>query len=514
MSADNAIARRQPFRVTAPIFSTVEAYLTIKEVALTRTSTLRRLIFSGPLLAVFLFPGGSAALPAQEQADCVGCHEKKTPGIVAQWRSSKHGELEIDCLYCHGAESSDLDAFEHQGATVAVIVSPKDCAECHQDEFDQQKGSHHAKAGQILGSLDNLLGELVGGQPAVNAGCRQCHGSEVRVDDSGRPTADTWPNTGMGRINPDGSRGSCSACHTRHEFSKAQARQPEGCGKCHLGPDHPQIEVWNESKHGVLYHANREKLNLDSDPWRAGQEYFSGPTCASCHMSAAGDQESTHDVGARISWTLRPPVSVKLNMLVFEDHSKQDITGDEPQLPEAGAMLDDGQGGQKKVTRVLTWKDRRSNMQQVCTMCHAGSFVAGAYDQFDQVVLLYNDKFARPAASIIDELHKAGRITAVDFDDPIEWTWWELWHHEGRRARHGASMQGPDYTWWHGMYEVAKHFYEKFIPQVIEVAGEEQAKLLLEKYVYSQPGHLWHRDGYSDEVREKIRQFYQERYKQ
>jgi len=31
----------------------------------------------------------------------------------------------------------------------------------------------------------------------------------------------TWPNTGIGRVNPDGSAGSCSACHTRHRFSKA-----------------------------------------------------------------------------------------------------------------------------------------------------------------------------------------------------------------------------------------------------------------------------------------------------
>ena len=65
-----------------------------------------------------------------------------------------------------------------------------------------------------------------------------------------------------------------------------QARQPEACGKCHLGPDHPQMEVWEESKHGILYRANREKLNLDKDVWRAGKDYFSGPTCSSCHMSA------------------------------------------------------------------------------------------------------------------------------------------------------------------------------------------------------------------------------------
>ena len=63
----------------------------------------------------------------------------------------------------------------------------------------------------------------------------------------------TWPNTGIGRINPDGSRGSCIACHSKHSFRASVARQPENCGKCHLGPDHPQKEVNEESKHGIAF---------------------------------------------------------------------------------------------------------------------------------------------------------------------------------------------------------------------------------------------------------------------
>jgi hypothetical protein len=288
-----------------------------------------------------------------------------------------------------------------------------------------------------------------------------------------------------------------------------QARQPEACGKCHLGPDHPQKEVWEESKHGILYHANREKLNLDKDNWVAGKDYFSGPTCSSCHMSAGGDQRITHDVGERISWTLRPPVSVKLNMVVFEDNTKKDIPGENPELPEVGSEHEG-----KKVKSVLTWEKRRAAMQEVCTQCHGKNFVEGAYDQFDNVVVLYNDKFAKPAKAIVDELKKREIISAANFDDPIEWTWWELWHHEGRRARHGAAMQGPDYAWWHGIYDVAKHFYEKFIPQLEDVAGAKVAKELLDKYVYTVPGHEWHRDGMSKEQLEKIQEFYEQRYKQ
>jgi hypothetical protein len=457
----------------------------------------------------FLAAAAATTALAADGEDCVSCHATRSPGIVEQWKASKHFEMDVSCIDCHGAAGTDADAFAHYGSTIAIIVSPLDCSSCHAPEFEEQKGSHHARAGQILGSLDNLLGEVLGGPPAVDAGCRQCHGSQVRIGKDGRPTADTWPNTGMGRINPDGSWGSCSACHARHEFSVAQARQPEACGKCHLGPDHPQIEVWNESKHGVLYHANRERMNLDRDVWRAGKEYFSGPTCSSCHMSAAGGLPVTHDVGERISWTLRPPISVKLNMVVWEDDTKEDLLGESPDLPAAGATY---QG--KKVKAVLTWRDRRERMQKVCRECHDRGFVEGAYAQFDGVVELYNEKFARPCKAIVEELKSRGVISKPDFDDPIEWTWWEIWHHEGRRARHGAAMQGPDYTWWHGMYEVAKHFYEKFLPQIEEVAGPELAAELLAKHVYVQEGHRWHRDGMSREALEKIQQFYRKRYEQ
>jgi hypothetical protein len=465
---------------------------------------MKKLCFTTLILLVACLPAA-----AQQQDKCWSCHAAVSPGIVEQWKSSTHFEKDVACLDCHAAVESDADAFEHNGETIAIIVSPQDCSACHEKEYQEQKGSHHAKAGQILGSLDNLLGEVVGGEPAVNAGCRQCHGSRVEIGEDGRPTKGSWPNTGMGRINPDGSWGSCSACHARHEFSVKQARQPEACGKCHLGPDHPQMEVWEESKHGILYRANREQLNLDKDTWRAGKDYFSGPTCSSCHMSAAGREPVTHDVGERISWTLRPPISVKLNMVVYEDHSKEDITGESPEMPAVGSTHDG-----KKVTGVLTWQDRRANMQGVCRQCHGKTFVEGAYEQFDGVVTLYNDKFARPAKTIIEELKKRELISKANFDDEIEWTWWELWHHEGRRARHGASMQGPDYTWWHGIYEVAKHFYQEFIPQLEEVAGEEVARELLEKYVYSQEGHKWHRDGMSKEALEKIQKFYRERYEQ
>ncbi len=82
------------------------------------------------------------------------------------------------------------------------------------------------------------------------------------------------------------------------------------------------------------------------------------------------------------------------------------------------------------------------------------------------------------------------------------------------RSLHGVAMQGPDYTWWHGLYEVGKHFYTKFLPELEQVAGKKLNKKLLEKYVFTHPGHQWYRDGMDAEDLKKIREFYEERYDQ
>ncbi len=462
-----------------------------------------------PMVAV------AAAQGASEEHACLECHGTQTAALVEEWRLSAHGQRGVDCFDCHRAEKGDADAFEHNGSLIHVVVTPRTCGSCHPSQVEQQKGSHHAKAGQILASLDNYLGEVLGGPPAVATGCMQCHGSTIRVLPGGGGKYDpaTWPNTGIGRINVDGTWGSCSACHTRHAFSVAQARKPEACGKCHLGPDHPQMEVFQESKHGVLYRAYSDRLNMERPKWIVGVDYTAAPTCSTCHMSAAPTQDVTHDVGDRISWTLRPAVSAKFNLVVYEDFWKEDHPEGAP-LPKVGDTVKAKDGKERRVKEILTWQDRRARMQAVCSGCHAGGQVTGHYKQFDELVALYDDKFAKPATEVMDGLYKAGKLTPAPMDEPLEWTYYELWHHEGRRARHGASMSGPDYAWWHGMYDVAKTFYVHFLLEVRQVAGEPLATQLLEKSVFSHPGHKWLKEGMTKEQLEKIEQFYRQRYGQ
>lgn len=384
---------------------------------------------------------------SKESATCVSCHREKSPGIYQQWGKSKHFRANIGCYECHKAEASDPDAVKHKDFVISVIVSPKDCRQCHERETAEFDRSHHATGGLILGSLDNVLAEQVEGAPLMKghspvsvSGCEACHGSKIIVNSDGSLNSATWPNTGIGRLNPDGSKGSCSACHTRHEFSVAQSRHPDTCGRCHLGPDHPQKEIYEESKHGINFFTHLGEMNLGSPKWIVGEDYSAAPACVTCHMSGTKDLPITHDIGDRISWNLRAPVSFKI---------------DEKAI---------AQGKQVK-----PWLERRNDMKSVCTACHSRTVPDNFYEQLDAFVTLYNEKFAKPGTKLMKLMKEEGLITNIEFDEKIEWTWFYLWHHEGRRARHGAAMFGPDYAHWQGMYEVANRFYMEMVPEVKEI---------------------------------------------
>ena len=477
------------------------------------------------------------SIPASSRA-CVDCHDKLSPGIIDHWEGSTHAVKGVGCVECHLANEKDADAFHHFGETIATVVTPMDCARCHPKESQEFAHSHHAKGGNILASLDNFLAEtvegsrlpfnphsptpgmevdMVNGMASVNTGCKQCHGSKVALlatdggeitaddlkpNDKGQPTnldaiarivrnentqpvlhTASWPNTGIGRINLDGSLGSCSACHSRHDFSPRRARKPENCAKCHLGPDHPQKEIYEESKHGVAFRDLHDHMNLNAKDWVLGEDYTQAPTCATCHMSAhSRGQGVTHDPGERISWTNRPPVS----LLMDTDVNHKVIQETDPS--ERQKLIDD------------SWQNKRDRMKQVCLHCHTSNYVNSFYKQYDDFVINYNEKFAKPGQKIIASLKEAQLITDTQFDDEIEWTWFYLWHHEGRRARHGASMMAPDYAHWHGMYEVAERFYQELIPQARELAeraaedGKQDVAETVETVIdeiLSRPEHQW-----------------------
>ncbi|MBF0139183.1 MAG: cytochrome c3 family protein [Magnetococcales bacterium] len=424
---------------------------------------------------------------SKESATCVSCHIEDNRGLYQQWGNSKHYGANVGCYECHRAEQGDPDAFMHKKFLISVLVTPKDCGRCHQRETKEFEHSVHSKAGDIETSGSFQMAKMTQGMPddsmlaAGLHGCIQCHGSRVTVKSSGKLDATTWPNSGIGRINPDGSRGTCTSCHQRHEFSREQARRPEACGKCHRGPAHPQKEIYDESKHGINFYANVGRMNLQSPKWVPGEDFDTGPTCATCHMSATVESPLTHDVSHRVSWNLKAPVSFKA-----------------------------GEGPDKNGA---SWKENRKRMEEVCTSCHTGSIVQNFYQQFDNVVSLYNNKFAKPAQELMDSLKHAGLRSPAIYDDPIEWTWFEIWHQAGRRVRQGASMQAPDFVQWQGFHEIGRLFYTQFLPQAEEMVAkarkdgkatqaDEVAKVM--QGILSRPEHAWYHSGKKPDQADKV----------
>ena len=378
---------------------------------------------------------------------CIECHRNTTMGIFADWAKSRHASANITCLDCHLAQPGDQDlAGGHDQyynrpdlpfgqaqykAPVAAIVTPKDCSRCHPDEATQYAKSKHANTLEIIWKIDPWLNKGMNSDNERKTGCFNCHGTIVQIDAKGVLDPATWPNVGVGRINLDGSKGSCTSCHTRHRFSVGEARRPEACDQCHLGPDHPQIEIYEESKHGTMYHAYEKEYNFDAagGTWTAGIDYRA-PTCAACHMSGAGKVLTSHDVTERLSWETQAPLTVR--------------PADFKPLP-AGT----------------DWKAERAKMKAVCQQCHGESWIEDFYHGFDKAVEEYNQVYFKPAKKMLDDLYDKGLLDKTKFfDEHLEIQFYELWHHEGRRARMGAMMMAPDYSWWHGFYECKKRLNE------------------------------------------------------
>jgi predicted heme/steroid binding protein len=403
---------------------------------------------------ISIIPEGRAEVTGK---GCLECHQEDTPGIYHDWQESMHARVGVDCIDCHREKDDTLISkghLEYDPEPVAVVVSPKTCVGCHPGEAEQYARSKHAHTLEIIWKVDHWLNDGMNNAVERTTGCYACHGTVVEFR-QGRPVSGTWPNVGVGRKNPDKTLGSCSSCHTRHKFSVVEARKPEACDQCHLGPDHPQIEIYNESKHGTIYHAEGDSWNWKTDDgrWKAGRD-FRAPTCAVCHMSEADGVPVTHDVTQRLSWETQAPLTVRPNEF-------------------------------KPFPAKTNWKEERQKMKRVCQQCHSKRWTEDHFENLDNVVRNYNEQYFKPAQAIIKSLYEEKKLTPDRyFDDPLEWEFYELWHHEGRRARMGAAMMAPDYAWWHGFYEL-KH---RFANIVVEASDLKEKSLPHDRYVF--PGTM------------------------
>jgi hydroxylamine dehydrogenase len=354
---------------------------------------------------------------AQSDDPCVTCHRQTTPGIVEQFGHSTMAAANITCQNCHEVNADYPGVAAHEGTYVLGSPTPAMCERCHGPEVAQYYQSRHSLPAYVAvkGTTD-LTPHFMAMYQAIPEGSYAPDKSRnalyaLEGPDITRMACETCHN--IGEPQPDGSVGQCQKCHLRHEFSLEQARKPETCNNCHIGPDHPQWEIYHESPHGIAYSTSGSTWHWDAEPGTLTVNDFPAPTCATCHMAGFGASGTTHDVGDRLTWFLFSPIS----------------------------------------ERRPNWQGNLVQMQNVCRECHNKDFIASFYDNADKATEAVN-AFVKQSDDIMAPLKAQGLVTDAQFDEPIDFTYFEVWHHWGRTAKFGAWMQGPDYTQWHGAYEI------------------------------------------------------------
>jgi hypothetical protein len=388
---------------------------------------------------------------------CITCHEQKGIAVnqIRAWEESRHAVMGIGCYECHEAAKGDFDAFTcpESDLLVARHPTPKDCSECHEQQVEEFANSKHAHQFWLFANADRAIFE---NPISTRHGCEQCHN--------------------IGNIWPDQSVGECDACHSKHSYSKEVARQPETCGECHIGPDHPHVEIYYESKHGNIFAAKGDDWDMN---YSSNYEPIpiEAPVCATCHMDGNETQPMTHNVSARLAWESQAPWSYRT---VWD------------------------------AEHLGSWEQKRERMEAICKSCHAPDFVETYLLTADLVNLQYNE-IRRTFVYWTKKLTENGTIDRLElegkfYSNPVLNGWDEkpeelmyyAWHHEGRRFRHGAEMMGADFTQWHGIWELQEDLVE-LITWAAE-QGDQEAKMWVESNdptkfqlypLYDIPGNAW-----------------------
>jgi predicted CXXCH cytochrome family protein len=401
-------------------------------------------------LFIFCITVSFFALPLFAQnTNCVGCHNTVTPNIVTDWELSKHKVNFIGCESCHGEKHNSAS-----NVNLVNIPTPETCAQCHEERVNQFKKGKHAFAWASMNAMPTTHY-----QPMILTegmkGCGGCHKIGLKNEND------------MKSLKKEGQTtfgiASCDACHTRHLFSREEAKQPQACMTCHMGFDHPQWEMYSSSKHGVRYDLKQKNILAPT---------AAAPTCQTCHM-----QEGNHEV--RTAWGF---LAVRLPM----PEDKQ-WTDDRVTILMALGVLDPTGNPTPRLDVVKaadvarltqeSWQTERDKMLKTCKKCHSGDFAGRELQKGDNIIK-DADHLMAEAIRIIVELYKDGIIpkpkdskfgypdllTFHDAATTIEQKLFKMFLEHRMRTFQGTFHASPDYALWYGWSEMVQDLAEiKFL---------------------------------------------------
>jgi hydroxylamine dehydrogenase len=461
------------------------------------------LVFAFAVFHTVGWVDASAVTLSSETEACLGCHAAILPGVHGDWLKSRHAQLTpqealrklklekrvsveqvpeklasvvVGCAECHMLNPEQHgDSFEHNGYKVHVVVTPQDCGVCHPVEAQQygQNLMSHAYGNLKKNPVFSHFGDTVNGLQVMEGGkialappeasteadsCLHCHGTvveakglkprETAMGEMEFPVLAGWPNQGVGRVNPDGSLGSCAACHTRHAFSIEMARKPDTCSQCHQGPDVPAFPVYKVSKHGNLFSSLGKDWDYRSVPWELGK-HFTAPTCAACHVSllVTGDKDvvaqRSHRMNDRLPWRL-------FGLVYAHAHPKSPDTS--TIVNKAGLPLPTELTGEPAGEFLIDGKEvasRLQTMKQVCSSCHSLSWVEGHFGRLEHTIRTSNQMTLAATQILLQAWEKgfARGLAQKDsiFNEAIEKRWVEQWLFYANSTRFASAMAGADY---------------------------------------------------------------------
>jgi hydroxylamine dehydrogenase len=336
---------------------------------------------------------------------CLPCHLEKTPAAVAQWQGSAHAKAQIGCEKCHG---TDHDKIVKGEARVDMRV----CAPCHQKAFREHRQSRHGMG------LHSGWGCTRGLPDRTKDECRFCHREGDDIPHSEVQCARFLKQSKeMGEVGCNYCHSveeSCDSCHSKHGTDLKIVRDPNSCAKCHMGPDHPQWEMWQTSLHGTL---------------NASAGRAVGPDCQSCHMP-----KGSHNVS----------IGMTMNSGGVPYDARKAAAG-------------------------------RAEMVGICSACHAPAFVRRELER-DDAVRAQSLAILKQAEGIIWDLNDRALLDPMPaeraphplngprlvtdsqmlYEDTshIERLFFKMKKYDYARTVKGAYHQNPAYTHWYGNAEL------------------------------------------------------------
>lgn len=333
--------------------------------------------------------------------DCIKCHKVQTPGVVKEWKESKHYEKDVGCANCHNDHSN------------LIMPTPDTCGRCHASRLMQHRTGKHGIAFKKVstGGKKNGAGRFLAQYEEMKEnGCGTCHSVQNK----------------------------CDSCHTRHAFRPEEARDPQACGTCHMGPDHAQLEYYDSSKHGVIF-------NIEG---KGVEEGGRAPTCVTCHMP-----ESNHDVSQGITIG-----GASQGKFIGKENS-----GNAYRRDPNGILMNEITGDD--------FRRERAKMVTICIDCHSKRFAEHKLAAADGAKIA-SDGIVGEAIKEVVSLYRDGLLNPMPEDRPenpfvgnkllltghmlyeqtsgVEALFFEMYKFDLIHTWKGAYHFSPDWSHWYG----------------------------------------------------------------